>query len=162
MSIECCYQNVGIATSVALTMFDGADLAEAVGVPFYYGMVEAFILGIYCVVAWKAGWTKAPSDINFWKAITTSYEILSAEKAENDDDIVMVEKPDAPGGGGDDGFHYVSHAEAGLAPNNNKTDNKTDKADNNDPRRASLLAAASVRRHPRDQRDRKEPSFVVA
>merc|ERR1719491_2202435 len=44
VSVECCYQNVGIATSVALTMFDGNDLAEAMGVPLYYGLVEAVVL----------------------------------------------------------------------------------------------------------------------
>ena len=32
VAIECCYQNVGIATSVALTMFDGAELNAAMGV----------------------------------------------------------------------------------------------------------------------------------
>lgn len=32
VAIECCYQNVGIATSVALTMFEGRDLNDAMGV----------------------------------------------------------------------------------------------------------------------------------
>lgn len=32
VAIECCYQNVGIATSLALTMFDGEELNEAMGV----------------------------------------------------------------------------------------------------------------------------------
>lgn len=32
VAIECCYQNVGIATSVALTMFEGEDLSDAMGV----------------------------------------------------------------------------------------------------------------------------------
>lgn len=81
-SIECCYQNVGIATSVSLTMFRGDDLAEAMGVPLLYGGVEAFVLGLYCVGAWKAGWTKAPPHEPFWRVIMTSYEILYAEKAE--------------------------------------------------------------------------------
>ena len=34
VAIECCYQNVGIATSIALTMFDGTDQTKAVAVPF--------------------------------------------------------------------------------------------------------------------------------
>mmetsp|Transcript_17625 Transcript_17625/g.27449 ORF Transcript_17625/g.27449 Transcript_17625/m.27449 type:complete len:361 (+) Transcript_17625:97-1179(+) len=75
ISIECCYQNVGIATSVALTMFKDDELAEALGVPLYYGMVEAFILSIYCVGAWKAGWTKAPVDEEFWTMIAKTYEV---------------------------------------------------------------------------------------
>ena len=63
ISIECCYQNTAIATSVAVTMFsDPTQQAEAVSVPLVYGIVEAIIIGIYCVWAWKAGWTKAPAD----------------------------------------------------------------------------------------------------
>uniref|UniRef100_A0A7S1ZP77 Uncharacterized protein n=1 Tax=Trieres chinensis TaxID=1514140 RepID=A0A7S1ZP77_TRICV len=82
VSIECCYQNVGIATSVALTMFEGQDLAEAMGVPLFYGLVEAIAIGIYCVVAWKLGWTKAPADTKFWTMISTSFEVIMAEARE--------------------------------------------------------------------------------
>jgi predicted Na+-dependent transporter len=32
VAIECCYQNVGIGTSLALTMFQGVELTEAMGV----------------------------------------------------------------------------------------------------------------------------------
>ena len=63
ISIECCYQNTAIATSVAVTMFsDPTERAEAVSVPLFYGFIEAIIIGIYCIWAWKAGWTKAPRD----------------------------------------------------------------------------------------------------
>eukprot|EP00565_Helicotheca_tamesis_P003867 CAMPEP_0185726574 /NCGR_PEP_ID=MMETSP1171-20130828/2515_1 /TAXON_ID=374046 /ORGANISM="Helicotheca tamensis, Strain CCMP826" /LENGTH=549 /DNA_ID=CAMNT_0028394959 /DNA_START=171 /DNA_END=1820 /DNA_ORIENTATION=- len=84
VSVECCYQNVGIATSVAITMFDDDALAEAVGVPLYYGMVEAVILGIYCIGAWKAGWTKAPKKEKFCVVIVTSYEVEEAELQDPD------------------------------------------------------------------------------
>jgi hypothetical protein len=82
VSIECCYQNVGIATSVALTMFDGQDLSEAMGVPLYYGFVEAVILGIYCLIAWKCNWTKAPSNAPICHVLAMSYEVLRVEKHE--------------------------------------------------------------------------------
>lgn len=68
-------QNVGIATSLALTMFDGDELNDAMGVPFLYGMAEVFFISIYCVVCWKAGWTKAPANESFFKVIRRSYEI---------------------------------------------------------------------------------------
>ena len=84
VSVECCYQNVGIATSVALTMFNGDELNEAMGVPFFYGVVEAVVLGIYCIIMWKMGWTKAPRNAPFWKIIATSYEVLEAEQKELD------------------------------------------------------------------------------
>jgi len=74
VSVESCYQNAGIATSVAINMFEGDQLAEAIAVPLYYGLVEAITLGIYCTFAWKIGWTKAPSDESFCKILTSSYE----------------------------------------------------------------------------------------
>jgi len=83
VAIECCYQNTGIATSVALTMFEGKDLADAVGVPLYYGLVETLLLGAYCVIAWKSGWTKAPIDEKFSKILSTSYEITKHDDLED-------------------------------------------------------------------------------
>ena len=75
VAVEACYQNTGIATSVAITMFDGKDLAQAVGVPLFYGICEAVILAVYCMLCWKAGWTKAPADENICVVIATSYEV---------------------------------------------------------------------------------------
>lgn len=95
VSIECCYQNVGIATSVALAMFEGNDRAEAMGVPLFYGFVEAFILGIYCIVAWKSGWTKAPSDASFWNVMYMSYEVLIAETTELQEVEVSLSRCDS-------------------------------------------------------------------
>jgi hypothetical protein len=80
VAVECCYQNVGIATSLALTMFEGNDLNAAMGVPFFYGFCEALLVGVYCVGGWKAGWSKAPADAPFWKIMFTTYEVLEAEK----------------------------------------------------------------------------------
>ena len=94
VSIECCYQNVGIATSVALTMFEGKDLAEAMGVPLYYGLLEAVILGIYCIGAWKCGWTKAPPKAPFCHVIAMSYEVIVAEKQELQAVEVMLARND--------------------------------------------------------------------
>lgn len=105
-SVECCYQNVGIATSVALTMFEGDELSNAMGVPFFYGVVEALILGIYCVGAWKAGWTKAPAKESFWKVIATSYEVTKG--GEIDDEVEVVPSEDAKESQTSDGkvVHY--------------------------------------------------------
>ncbi len=87
LSVECCYQNVGIATSVALTMFQGEELATAMAVPLYYGLLEALIVGVYCMGAWKLGWTKAPKNIGFFTMITTSYEVLITEHG----DLIAIE-----------------------------------------------------------------------
>jgi hypothetical protein len=84
VSVEACYQNVGIATSMAMTMFDGQELNVAMGVPFFYGVCEAIFVGSYCIVAWKMGWSKAPANAPLWRVITTSYEVLKAEWHEID------------------------------------------------------------------------------
>ena len=95
VAIECCYQNVGIATSLALTMFDGAELNDAMGVPFFYGLVEMFFVGIYCIGCWKAGWTKAPSDAPIWTVLFTTYEVLEAETKElTEIEVSMSESDD--------------------------------------------------------------------
>lgn len=80
ISIECCYQNTGIATSIAVTMFtDPEDRAQALAVPLFYGAVEAFVIMIYCIWAWKAGWTKAASKDSICKVIGKSYEVDELE-----------------------------------------------------------------------------------
>lgn len=91
-SVECCYQNVGIATSVALTMFEGDELSLAMGVPFFYGVVEAAVLGVYCIGAWKAGWTKAPKDESFCTVISTSYEVQAQQDTEHQVEIAPTDK----------------------------------------------------------------------
>jgi hypothetical protein len=75
VAVEGCYQNTGIATSIAVTMFSGDDLAVAIGVPLFYGICEATILAFYCLFCWKIGWTKAPADENICVVIATSYEV---------------------------------------------------------------------------------------
>jgi len=84
VAIECCYQNVGIATSLALTMFDGNEQNEAMGIPFFYGVMEAVLVGLYCLGAWKCGWTKAPSNENICVVLLTSYEVLEMEQRDLD------------------------------------------------------------------------------
>ena len=76
IAIETCYQNTAIATSVAVTMYsDPASRALAVAVPFFYGLVEAIAIGLYCIWAWKMGWTKAPPTDRLWKVMFTTYEV---------------------------------------------------------------------------------------
>ena len=96
--MECCYQNVGIATSLSLTMFKGNDLNAAIGVPFFYGMCEALFVGTYCAACWKAGWSKAPYDESIWKVLYVSYEVLEVEMREiNEIEVSMSESSDGSG-----------------------------------------------------------------
>jgi predicted Na+-dependent transporter len=90
VAIECCYQNVAIATSVAITMFnDPNERAEAVSVPLFYGVIEGLFVGVYCLFAWKMGWTKAPSDEKLCVVISKNYQV----KAEDEDETLEEELP---------------------------------------------------------------------
>ena len=90
VSIESCYQNTGIATTVALTMFKSeSDLATAIGVPLYYGIVEAILIFTFCIVCWKCGWTKAPACESIWKVIATSYEVEHHHSTEQEERTVI-------------------------------------------------------------------------
>lgn len=65
-------------------MFDDVNArAAAVAVPLFYGLVEALAIAIYCVWAWKVGWTKAPKDENICVVITKTYEV-----SDGDDDYL--------------------------------------------------------------------------
>ena len=90
VSIESCYQNTGIATTVALTMFKSeSELATAIGVPLYYGIVEAILIFSFCIVCWKCGWTKAPSDESIFKVIATSYEVEHHHNTEQEESTAI-------------------------------------------------------------------------
>uniref|UniRef100_A0A7S1D3K6 Uncharacterized protein n=1 Tax=Cyclophora tenuis TaxID=216820 RepID=A0A7S1D3K6_CYCTE len=106
VAVECCYQNTGIATSVAITMFKGAELSTAIGVPLFYGICEAFFLGVYCLICWKSGWTKAPVDENICVVIATSYEVK--EMMEHDHDAIEVVLGSPSTGGGHQDLIFAS------------------------------------------------------
>jgi hypothetical protein len=97
VAIECCYQNLGIATSLALTMFEGAELNDAMGIPFLYGICEMVFVGIFCVIGWKAGWTKAPADAPICTVLFTTYEVLEAEMKELTEVEVSISESSSDG-----------------------------------------------------------------
>jgi hypothetical protein len=51
--------------------------------------MEGLLVSIYCIGAWKAGWTKAPKNAPFWKVLFMSYEVLDPE-AKFVDELVEV------------------------------------------------------------------------
>jgi sodium/bile acid cotransporter 2 len=84
-AVECCYQNTGIATSAAFSLFSGDSeaLSQAMRVPVIYGLVEAVAIGLYLVSFWKLGWSKAPKNERICTVITRSYELYE-DKGEGD------------------------------------------------------------------------------
>jgi len=96
VAVECCYQNTGIATSVAAAVFEGNELAIAVGVPLFYGICEATVLALYCSICWKLGWTKAPPNDPLWTVISTSYEVKEMMQEEPESIEVVLGTGDSP------------------------------------------------------------------
>jgi hypothetical protein len=64
---------------------DKEERAQAVSVPLFYGIIEAVVIGIYCVWAWKVGWTKAPADENICVVISKTYEVDDEEEDGDDE-----------------------------------------------------------------------------
>ena len=89
VGVECSYQNVGIATSAAVAMFNTpSERGQALLVPLFYGLMEAVVLALYCLGAWKLGWTKAPRNVNFCTMLLTAYEV------DDDDESIQSPTPD--------------------------------------------------------------------
>jgi len=96
VAVECCYQNTGIATSIAAAVFQGDEKAIAVGVPLFYGICEAAILATYCTVCWKVGWTKAPPSDSLCTVLLTAYEVKEMIQEEPESIEVVLGTGDLP------------------------------------------------------------------
>ena len=82
VAIECFYQNVSIAAALAVSIFEGDKLSDVLAICMYYGIVQFMVVIIFCIVAWKQGWTKAPKDDNLWLVLVAPYQMLELEKFE--------------------------------------------------------------------------------
>ena len=60
-------------------------------VPVIYGLVEILAIGLYLVIAWKLGWSKAPKDEKVCTVIRTSYEIHDVGEGENENERIDIE-----------------------------------------------------------------------
>ncbi|KAK1736145.1 bile acid:sodium symporter family protein [Skeletonema marinoi] len=85
-AVECCYQNTGIATSAALSLFSGSDLQLAMRVPTIYGFVEAISIAVYLLIFWKLGWSKAPKEEKICTIIVKTYEVQDHNEDPDKDD----------------------------------------------------------------------------
>lgn len=144
-------------------MFEGDELSEAMGVPLFYGLVEAVVLGIYCIVAWKAGWTKSPPETPFFTMISTSYEIIYAETAEKEQlkSLKMGEIPfsESDLGAKADGevtSDYMQHEEEAPPPPPPSPPRRSTRTPD---RESVVIGGTPLRRHPR-LKAQKEPSFI--
>jgi len=75
LSIECTFKNTAIAMTLALAMFDDPESkAQALAIGIIYTLTQKFTMLTYCLIAWKMGWTNAPSDRSLWIILVHSYE----------------------------------------------------------------------------------------
>ena len=100
VAIECCYQNTGLALTIALSAVPPEAVGRASGVPIFYGLVEIALIPIFAISAWKAGWTYAPADENPCIALAKNYQ-PSSEPASyvhmpEDDSRQSLTKPHLP------------------------------------------------------------------
>lgn len=105
VSVESCYQNTGVALSLALATFDKEDQSQAAGVPLYYGVVEVVVLALFLVVAWKAGLTYAPASERLCTVLVQNFQPLVVEPtvdADTGDDAGEGKPDDVEQFGGSD------------------------------------------------------------
>jgi len=93
--VEVSYQNVGIASAVAVAAFCGQPrlLADAAAVPVIYGLFEAVFLAIFCLVMWKFGWTYSPPEAPICKVIVDNYQPRPGVEPASSKDADVVPNP---------------------------------------------------------------------
>jgi predicted Na+-dependent transporter len=75
IAVECAFQNIAIAASAAFNIFSTPnERAQALCVPVMYGGFAMFFTSVFCLIAWKLGWSKAPRNVPMMKMLRTSYE----------------------------------------------------------------------------------------
>ena len=96
VAIECCYQNTGLALTVALSAFPPSLRGEATAVPIAYGLAELAIIPLFALCAWKLGWTYAPADEHMCRAALTCYQPAEVEDKGGAQDSPQGADPAAP------------------------------------------------------------------
>lgn len=94
VSIECCYQNTGIAITSCLTIFSGEEQRNALGVPFFYTGMQALTVGLFCLASWKSGWTKANPNDDFIKMVLSNYQDIDDGDDDGQHDVENYEHDD--------------------------------------------------------------------
>lgn len=74
VSVETCYQNVGVALVLALSCFPDKEQGKAACVPMYYCCVEMLLLPIFLTLAWKCGLTYAPTNVSLYEMLAGNFQ----------------------------------------------------------------------------------------
>jgi sodium/bile acid cotransporter 2 len=71
---ECIFQNIGIAISIAISMYDDETVGRAVFAPLWYGVAQSVLLPLQMLILWKLGFTHAPPSASLWRVVTQSWQ----------------------------------------------------------------------------------------
>lgn len=74
ITIEVCYQNTGIALTVALSTFGPTEAAIAAGVPLFYSAVQVVLISTFAFVCWRLGLTHCSPSTPMLKCVTLSHQ----------------------------------------------------------------------------------------
>ena len=55
------------------------------GVSFFYATTEIVVISLFCLVAWKCGMTRAPTNASLYQVLFLSYEEAAVVAKENID-----------------------------------------------------------------------------
>ena len=62
------------------------------GVPFFYTGMQTLIVGCFCLIAWKSGWTKAPTNVNIFDMLVKNYQEEGESETTEEEDEEKDEK----------------------------------------------------------------------
>mmetsp|Transcript_177 Transcript_177/g.564 ORF Transcript_177/g.564 Transcript_177/m.564 type:complete len:354 (+) Transcript_177:71-1132(+) len=74
VGVECIFQNVGIAISIAISMYDEETVGQAIFAPLWYGVSQSVLMPMQLLVLWKLGFTYAPPSASLWRVVTQSWQ----------------------------------------------------------------------------------------
>lgn len=74
VAIECVYQNTSLALAIALSAFPSSDAGAVAGVVLVYGLSEILYISCFGLIAWKLGWTYAPSNADPCSVLFENYQ----------------------------------------------------------------------------------------
>jgi len=81
VTVETCYQNTGVALTLALVSLPPEDQSAAAGVPLFYGLVEALLLPIFLLISWRLGMTYAPKNERIHRVLLKNYQPRGPKQA---------------------------------------------------------------------------------
>jgi len=72
--VECLFQNIGVASALAISAYREPEAGRAAAMPVIYGFMQSMIVLPVLLVSWKAGWTHAPPSAPLLRVLLESWQ----------------------------------------------------------------------------------------